>query len=125
MIVGVGIDLVERSRVARSVERFGERLAARIMSAPERATYATLSPDPVAALAMTIALKEAGSKAIGTGWSRGVAWRDVVVVPGEPLTVRFENDAVGAARRCGSSGRASAFLTVDGDIIVGEVHLHS
>ena len=105
MIVGVGIDLVERSRVARSVERFGERLAARIMSEPERSTYAALSPDPVAALAMTIALKEAGSKAIGTGWSRGVAWRDVVVVPASRSTVRFENDAVGAAQRCGSSGR--------------------
>jgi holo-[acyl-carrier protein] synthase len=125
MIVGVGIDLVERSRVARSVERFGERLAARIMSEPERAMYAALDPDPVVALAMTIALKEAGSKAIGTGWSRGVAWRDVVVVPGELLTVRFENDAVAAARRCGSSGRTRAALTVDGDLIVGEVLLLS
>jgi holo-[acyl-carrier protein] synthase len=125
MIIGVGIDLVEIDRVAGSLARFGDRLPGRIMSAAERAVFAALHADAATALAIAIALKEAGSKAIGTGWSRGVFWRDVVVQPGTRPRVRFENQAAVVARQLGSNGNADAWITVRDNLVIGEVHLLS
>jgi len=109
--------------VARSLERWGERLVSKLMD-PEEA--ARLPADPAArarALALAIAAKEAASKALGTGWSRGVRWRDVVVTPGPPATVRLGGGAVAAARRLGSGGEARAWVVVRGPLAVGEVRL--
>lgn len=110
--------------MARSLERWGERLVSKLMD-PEEA--AGLPADPAArarALALAIAAKEAASKALGTGWSRGVRWRDVVVTPGPPATtVRLDGGAGAAARRLGSRGEARAWVEVRGPLVVGEVRL--
>jgi holo-[acyl-carrier protein] synthase len=124
VIVGVGIDLVEEERVARALERWGERLVGKLMGAEEAARLPPL-PDRAHAIALAIAAKEAASKALGTGWSRGVSWRDVVVHLGPPLEVRLEGGALARARRLGSAGRTRAALEVRGDLVIGQVRLLS
>lgn len=79
MIVGHGVDLVEVARVARSVDRFGERFLERVFTAGERA-YAGDGPRRDEHLAARFAAKEAVLKALGTGWAQGAGWTDVEVV---------------------------------------------
>jgi holo-[acyl-carrier protein] synthase len=124
VIVGVGIDLVEQERVTRALERWGERLVAKLMGAEEAARLPAGS-GRAHAIALAIAAKEAASKALGTGWSRGVWWRDVVVDLGPPLDVRLEGGALARARRLGSAGRTRAALEVRGDLVIGQVRLLS
>jgi holo-[acyl-carrier protein] synthase len=123
LVVGLGIDIVELDRVARSLERWGDRLVAKLMD-PDEASLLPADPALRArALALSIAAKEAASKAIGTGWSRGVRWRDVVVTPGPPPGIRLSGEAVAAARRLGSAGHATLQLEVRGEVALGEVRL--
>lgn len=124
MIVGVGIDLIEQERVARALERWGERLVAKLMGA-EEASRLPRGPDRARAVALAIAAKEAASKALGTGWTRGVSWRDVVVDLGPPLALRLEGGALTRARRLGSAGHTRAAFEVRGDLVIGQVRLLS
>lgn len=124
MIVGLGIDLIEEERVARALERWGDRLVGKLMG-PEEASRLPAGPGRAHAITLAIAAKEAASKALGTGWSRGVAWRDVVVDLGPPLAVRLEGGALSMARRLGSQGRTRASLEVRGDVVIGQVRLLS
>ncbi len=79
MIIGIGNDLVDIRRIEKSLERFGDRFVQRIFTETEqrrsegRATRA-------ASYAKRFAAKEACSKALGTGFRRGVFWRDMGVV---------------------------------------------
>ncbi|AEJ01749.1 Holo-(acyl-carrier-protein) synthase [Nitrosomonas sp. Is79A3] len=66
MIYGIGTDIVESSRIAQSLDRFGERFARRILTDSEWAEYHS-SSKPVLFLASRFAAKEALSKAMGTG----------------------------------------------------------
>lgn len=75
MIIGGGIDVVEIARVERALARRGERLRTRVYTAREIADCTRRSRSG-AHFALRFAVKEAGMKAIGTGWRRGVAWRD-------------------------------------------------
>ena len=77
-MLGLGVDLVELDRVESSLQRWGDRLVAKLMDPPEAARLPAGGAERVRAVALAIAAKEAASKAIGTGWSRGVRWRDVV-----------------------------------------------
>jgi holo-[acyl-carrier protein] synthase len=79
MILGIGTDLAEVDRIRESIARFGDRFLNRIYSTGERA-YAASKANPVERLAARFAAKEAGMKAIGTGWSQGVTWQDFAVV---------------------------------------------
>ena len=124
MVVGLGVDLVEIERVIAALGRWGERLVSRLMD-PEEAALLPVEPAARAhALALAIAGKEAASKAIGTGWSHGVRWRDVVVVLAPP-SVRLLGRALAVAHELGSTGRTSARLERRGDLAVGEVRLLS
>ena len=94
MIIGIGSDLIDISRIERSLERFGSRFAERLFTEGERArsdARATRS----ASYAKRFAAKEACSKALGTGMNRGVFWRDMEVVnlrSGQP-TMRLTGGA--------------------------------
>ena len=123
MMVGLGVDLVEWPRVGRSLERWGERLVGKLMDPEEASRLPPSGEARVRALALAIAGKEAASKAIGTGWSRGVRWRDVVVELGPPPSVRLLAAAATFAHRLGSSGRAETRLFFQGELAVGEVRL--
>ncbi len=77
MIYGIGIDLAEVERVRQAIERHGERFLRRVFTAGERA-YCERFHSPWERYAARFAAKEAGMKALGTGW-HGVAWRDFEV----------------------------------------------
>ncbi len=123
MVLGLGIDLVEVARVSRSLDQWGERLLAKILSAPEAARLPPPGPQRVEAVALAIAGKEAASKAIGTGWSRGVFWRDVEVILGTEPGIRLHGQALQVALDLGSQGECSLSLQIRAGLATGEVHL--
>ena len=121
MIAGLGIDLVEVDRVEKALARWGEAFLRKIMDPAEIAAL----PDgrPAMAVAEAVAVKEAASKAIGTGWSNGVRWRDVVVGHGAPPSARLEGRALLAARRLGSAGATDARIEHRDGLVVAVVRL--
>ena len=78
MILGVGIDLIEVSRIRDSLGRFGDRLARRILR-PDEFAYCMSHPDPAPFVASRFAAKEAVSKAFGTGIGSVLGWQDIEV----------------------------------------------
>jgi holo-[acyl-carrier protein] synthase len=86
MILGIGIDLVEVSRIASALER-GERFTRRLFT-PQEIAYCLRHKEPARHFAARFAAKEAGMKALGTGWSNGVGWKNFEVridAAGRPL----------------------------------------
>jgi holo-[acyl-carrier protein] synthase len=79
MIIGLGNDIIDIRRVERTIERYGERFLTRIFTETERrkSDGRTLR---AASYAKRFAAKEACAKALGTGFRRGVFWRDMGVV---------------------------------------------
>jgi holo-[acyl-carrier protein] synthase len=93
MIRGIGVDTIELERVGRVYAQYGEKFLRRIYSSEER-DYSLRYADPVPRLAARFAAKEACMKALGTGWSNGVRWRDIVVInspSGKPGIKLFGN----------------------------------
>src|SRR5438309_12101715 len=99
MIVGTGIDIADVHRVAEAMERFGNRFLHRVFTEGE-IRYCQSKANRVERFAARFAAKEAGMKALGTGWNHGVRWRDLEVrrQPGGRPTLMFH-------------GKASAFAT--------------
>jgi holo-[acyl-carrier protein] synthase len=79
MIIGIGSDMVDARRIARVLDRHGKRFLDRIFTATERAK-AEHRANRAETYAKRFAAKEACSKALGTGFRRGVFWRDMGVV---------------------------------------------
>lgn len=79
MIIGLGSDLIDIHRIARSIERYGDRFLDRIFTPIERAKSDGRA-NRAASYAKRFAAKEACSKALGTGLSHGVFWRDMGVI---------------------------------------------
>ena len=79
MIYGVGTDIIEVPRIARALERFGERFARRILCGPELERYRA-HRRPASYLAKRFAAKEAFGKALGTGIHAPANWHGVWVV---------------------------------------------
>ena len=80
MIIGLGSDLCNIERIANSLERFGERFEARVFTEVERAKAAKRPFTRAGTYAKRFAAKEAFSKAVGTGFRRGVFMKDIGVV---------------------------------------------
>ena len=80
MIYGIGIDVVEPGRVARLLERYGERFAKRVLTSREWPAYEKTAK-PVLFLANRFAAKEAFSKAMGTGFRYPVTLQCISIVP--------------------------------------------
>ncbi len=78
MIVGIGTDIVEASRIRASYERFGERFLTRILVAGE-IEYCLSHKDPAPFIAARFAAKEAISKAFGTGIGKSLGWHDIEI----------------------------------------------
>jgi holo-[acyl-carrier protein] synthase len=76
MIYGIGLDLVDVARIEDSLTRFGERFQKRVFTDLERA-YCTSLPHPPLHFAARFAAKEAFLKALGTGLSSAISWKDV------------------------------------------------
>jgi holo-[acyl-carrier protein] synthase len=108
-IIGLGLDATEIPRVAATIERYGARFLRRIFTDGEIA-YCTRRREPAIHFAGRFAAKEAAMKALGTGRSHGVLWRDVEVVRGGgPPRLTFHG---GAARRFAAMGGQSSLLTI-------------
>jgi len=80
LILGLGSDLIDITRVARSIERFGDRFINRCFTDVEKARAARRPLIADASYAKRFAAKEACAKALGTGMRAGVFWRDMGVV---------------------------------------------
>src|SRR5437660_1394978 len=88
-VIGIGVDLVECSRIQHSLDRFGERFLRRVFTDGEIA-YSNSMKFPARHLAARFAAKEAVSKAFGTGIGKSMGWRDIDVQKkssGEPFLV--------------------------------------
>ncbi len=95
MIIGLGSDLIDIRRIERSLERFGARFTDRVFTEIEKAK-SDRRKERAASYAKRFAAKEACSKALGTGLSRGVFWRDMGVVnmPGGKPTMKLTGGAL-------------------------------
>ena len=80
MIVGIGSDLCNIERIQNSLDRFGERFTTRVFTEVERAKAERRPFTRAGTYAKRFAAKEAFSKAVGTGFKRGVFMRDIGVV---------------------------------------------
>ena len=95
MILGIGNDIIDIRRVEKSIARFGERFLSRVFTDVERAK-SDRRAQRAASYAKRFAAKEACSKALGTGLSAGVFWRDMGVVnlPSGKPTLRLTGGAL-------------------------------
>ena len=108
-IIGIGIDATDLPRVADILERYGDRFLRRVFTDGEIA-YCTKRRDPVPHLGGRFAVKEAAMKALGTGQSRGVTWKDIEVVRGSgPPRLKLHG---GAARRAEEMGVQQSLVTI-------------
>src|SRR5436305_13019563 len=94
MIVGTGIDIAEVPRIRQAIERFGGRFLQRVFTDGE-IRYCDSKANRTERYAARFAAKEAGMKALGTGWNYGVRWRDIEVArkPGSRPTILFHGKA--------------------------------
>lgn len=109
-IIGLGMDATEIDRIEATIARYGDRFLRRIFTDGEIA-YATRRRFPAPHFAGRFAAKEAAMKALGTGHSQGVLWRDIEVVraPGGPPQLQFHG---GAARRMSYLHASGSLLTI-------------
>jgi len=87
VILGIGTDLANIERIERTLERFGDRFRNRVFTDKEQAK-AERRRDTPGTYAKRWAAKEACSKALGTGLSMGIAWKDMSVTnlgTGQPI----------------------------------------
>jgi len=100
MIVGTGVDLAEVPRIRQSIERFGDKFIKRIYT-PAEIAYVERKANKFERYAARFAAKEAGMKAIGTGWRRGVTWQDFEVanLPSGKPTLRLHGVAAQFAEK--------------------------
>lgn len=108
-IIGLGLDATDINRIADTIERYGERFLRRVFSDGEIA-YCTRRRVPAIHFAGRFAAKEAAMKALGTGHSLGVLWRDVEVIRhGGPPQLQLHG---GAGRRFAAIGGRTSLLTI-------------
>lgn len=89
MISGIGIDVIEISRIQEMEERWGTRFSGRVFT-PEEIAYCSGRNNRAASLAVRFAAKEAFSKALGTGWDGSFRWTDFSVrtlAGGQPVAI--------------------------------------
>jgi holo-[acyl-carrier protein] synthase len=108
-ILGLGFDATDIPRIGTTFERYGDRFLRRVFTDGEIA-YCTRRRNPVPHLAGRFAAKEAAMKALGTGHSRGVLWKDIEVVRlSGPPQLRLHG---GAAARADRMRVRSSLLTI-------------
>jgi holo-[acyl-carrier protein] synthase len=126
VILGLGIDLVSVPRIREIRERHGERFLARVFTEAE-AEECLRRKSPDEGLAARFAAKEAALKALGTGVSAGIGWRDVEVSTGASGApeLRLRNRALEGAGKLGAThwlvslthdgGYAGAVVVLEGE----------
>lgn len=110
---GIGIDVVKVERLTQALERFGSRFENRLFT-PAELEYCRSHKDPLPHLAARFAAKEAAFKAIGTGLSNGVGWKQAEVIQPGGRQPRVEFHGV-ALERFESLGCKNAHLSLTHD----------
>src|SRR5260370_37107961 len=121
MILGTGVDLAEVARIREAIGRYGDRFIRRIYTDGEIA-YVERKANRFERYAGRFGAKEAGMKAIGTGWKRGGRWQDFEVFTltyGRP-TLRLHGEA---ALIAGKMGVTSISLSITHTAELGMAHV--
>ncbi|MBI2680130.1 MAG: holo-[acyl-carrier-protein] synthase [Candidatus Solibacter usitatus] len=121
MILGTGIDIAEVDRIRGAIDRHGQRFLDRVYT-PGEIAYVERKANRFERYAGRFAAKEAGMKAIGTGWKRGVRWRDFEVanLPSGKPTLKLHGEA---ARVAASLGVKAVSLSITHTAELGMAHV--
>ena len=121
MILGTGVDLAEVSRIRAAIARYGRRFTERIYT-PAEIAYVEHKANRFERYAGRFAAKEAGMKAIGTGWKRGVRWQDFEVanLPSGRPTLKLHGVAASIAAELGVK---EIFLSITHTAELGMAHV--
>jgi holo-[acyl-carrier protein] synthase len=121
VIVGLGLDIAEVNRIEEAIARHGAAFLERVFT-PAEAAYCERFKNRYERYAARFAAKEAAMKALGTGWSRGVRWRDIEVArePGGKPTLRLTGEARAIADRMGVKHIAMT-ITHSGNLAMAQV----
>ena len=117
MIIGLGNDMIDIRRIEKTLSRYGERFTNRVFTEIER-RKSDRRAARAASYAKRYAAKEACSKALGTGFSRGVFWRDLGVVnepSGKPTMVLTGGAGARLASLVPRGHRPQIHLTITDD----------
>ena len=121
MIVGLGLDIAEVDRIEAAIQRHGAPFIERLFT-PAETSYCERHKNRFERYAARFAVKEAAMKALGTGWSQGVRWRDIEVtreVTGKP-TLRLAGAALQIAEHMGVKN-ISVSITHSGNLALAQV----
>ena len=122
MIIGIGNDLIDISRIEKTIERFGDRFIKRIFTEKEQ-EKSDKRQLRIESYAKRFAAKEACSKALGTGFRRGVFWRDMGVVnlPSGKPTLELTGGALKRLDEITPEGsKAQIDLTITDELLMAE-----
>lgn len=121
MIVGLGLDISEIDRIAAAIQRHGAPILERLYT-PAEVAYCESHKNKFERYAARFAAKEAAMKALGTGWTRGVRWRDIEVAnaPGGKPTLRLQGVARQFAEKLGVKN-ISLSITHSGNLALAQV----
>ncbi len=121
MIVGLGLDIAEIDRITAAITRHGAAILERLYT-PTEVAYCESHKNKFERYAARFAAKEAAMKALGTGWTRGVRWRDIEVAnaPGGKPTLRLQGVAREFAEKLGVKN-ISLTITHGGNLALAQV----
>lgn len=121
MIVGLGLDIAEVDRIKEAIARHGAAFLERLFT-PAEVSYCERHKNRYERYAARFAAKEAAMKALGTGWSQGVRWRDIEVArePSGKPTLHLEGEARQIADRMGVKN-ISLSITHSGNLALAQV----
>jgi len=121
LIVGLGLDIAEIDRIEAAITRHGATFIERLFT-PDEVAYCERYKNRYERYAGRFAVKEAAMKALGTGWSRGVRWRDIEVTrePGGKPGLRLDGVAREIADGMGVK-RISVTITHSGNLALAQV----
>jgi holo-[acyl-carrier protein] synthase len=125
MIVGLGLDIAEIDRIEAAITRYGAPFLERLFT-PGEVAYCESHRNRYERYAGRFAVKEAAMKALGTGWRRGVRWRDIEIMrePGGKPTLRLEGVAKQFADRLGVKS-ITVSITHSGNLALAQVVFES
>jgi len=125
MIVGLGVDIAEIDRVEKAIRRYGDAFLDRVFT-PEEVLYCERHKNKFERYAARFAAKEAAMKALGTGWKKGVRWRDIAVKnePGGKPGLYLSGKAGEHAARLGAK-RFSLSMSHTSNLALAQVILES
>jgi holo-[acyl-carrier protein] synthase len=121
VIVGLGLDIAEIDRITAAITRHGAAILERLYT-PTEVAYCESHKNKFERYAARFAAKEAAMKALGTGWTHGVRWRDIEVAnaPGGKPTLRLQGVARQFAEKLGVRN-ISLTITHSGNLALAQV----